>query len=483
MRATQIALLAVVIIVAAGFAMLADHLLRDVEAENYQATEEVMVDMAQILAAVVEEQVTDTGVIQTDALAAAMPRALERSFYAPIFDLAKSHVTASIYITDAAGKIIYDSEDPSRVGQDYSQKRDVLLTLRGLYGARSTRIIPEDSATSIMHVGAPIKHKDLIVGSLTVRKPKIDQWEFIEAKRRNVRLSLMLISVGIALFVSAVLFWVMQPLRKLTAYAQALQRGERTSLPYLRSSQEVQSLANAMEEMRTELEGRDYAGRYIQTLTHELKSPIAAIRATSELLAEPNMEPAQRQRFLQSLRNETERTEHLIRQLLRLAEVERMKVLQSRQPVDLALIVASGMAELAPSAEAKDLKWKTQVPPAAVLPGDEMLLRRAVLNLLENAIDFSPAGADIDVELQHLGTELRLRVMDAGPGVPDYAQSRLFERFYSLKHQATGRKGSGLGLCFVKETAELHGGSVTLSSREPNGTVAELVLSAENHRG
>jgi two-component system, OmpR family, sensor histidine kinase CreC len=477
MRATQLALLAVVIIVAAGFALLADHLLRDIEAENYQATEEVMVDMAEMLAALVEQDIAADGRIELEALRIAMGSATERRLFAPIFELSKEKVTASVYVTDQKGVVIYDSDQGTLEGQDFSQKRDVLLTLRGIYGARSSRTVPQDSSTSIMHVAAPLHHAGKVVGVLTVRKPKMDQWAFIVKKRHSVQLSLLLISCGIVLFVCAVLFWVMQPLRRLTAYAQALQRGERTPLPELRSSQEVQALAQAMEDMRTELEGRDYAARYVQTLTHELKSPLAAIRATAELLAEDRMEPAQRERFLASLRSETERTEHLIRQLLRLAEVEQMKSLERVQSVNLGEVVEHAVSELHHAAQAKQLKCELQLPEQPLtLRGDEMLLKRAVMNLVENAIDFSPTAGTISITLSSGEGTAQLVIGDEGPGIQDFAQGRLFERFYSLKHQATGRKGSGLGLCFVKETAELHGGSIALSNRQPKGAEARLQL-------
>jgi two-component system, OmpR family, sensor histidine kinase CreC len=478
-RATQLALLAVVVIVVAGFALLGDDLLRDVEAENYQATEEVLVDMSQLLAALVESGVSPEGKMDLTLLEKAYPQVLERRFFAPIFDIAKSQVTAHVYVTDADGKVVYDSENSKRVGQDLAQKRDVLLTLKGLYGARSTRGDPADSSSSVMHVAAPIRQGENIIGVLTVRKPKIDQWPFVEQRVQKVRLSLLLIGTGIALFVSAVLYWVLHPLRRLTAYIQAVERGERPAMPSLRSSQEVQTLAIALESMRDELEGRDYASRYVQTLTHELKSPLAAIRATSELLAEGVADEPQRQRFLHSLRSETDRTEHLIRQLLRLAEVERMKSLPKPAAVDLVQVVQHAVAELGAAAEAKQVKLELAIAPdrPVMLQGDEMLLRRAVMNLVENAIDFSPSGSVVNVLLVDLVTEARLTVLDEGPGVPDYAQARLFERFYSLKHQVTGRKGSGLGLCFVKETAELHGGSVKLeNSTEGKGATAELEL-------
>jgi two-component system, OmpR family, sensor histidine kinase CreC len=477
MRATQVALLAVVIIVAVGFARLTYELLHDVEAENYRATEEVMVDVAQLLAAILEANAEQVGKLDSTVLEKAYPRALERRFHAVIYDKTKSKLTAHVYLTDGNGIVVYDSENKLVIGKDYSGRRDVALCLQGKYGARTTRTVANDAKTSIMHIAAPVMHDGKTIGVLSVRKPKIDQWYFVEQKQSAVQQSVLLIGSGIALFICAVMYWVMQPLRRLTRYILAVQRGERPAKPNVRSSQEVQTLATALEGMRDELEGRDYASRYVQTLTHELKSPLAAIRATSELLAEGNMEPAQQQRFLDILRIETDRSEHLIRQLLRLAEVERQKTLQTRVPVQFAQLVQQVIAELAPNAESKEVKIETELTEASLkVMGDEPLLHHAVTNLVENAIDFSPAQSSLRVQLKAEGTTVQLNVIDVGPGIPDYAQARLFERFYSLKHQVTGQKGSGLGLCFVKEIAELHNGGVSLKNHEPQGAIAELKL-------
>ncbi len=477
MRTTQLALLSVVIIVAFGFGLLADTLMRDIEHENFQATEEALVDMANVLAAVVETSSIKDHKIDPALLKEAFPRALDRKIDAGIFDLHKTAVNTHVYVTDDRRRVLFDSDGGKLEGQtlDYI---DVSRTLAGQYGARSTRTNRNDSSTSVLHIAAPIREEGKIVGVLTVRKPKLDQWFFVQQRRTKVQISTVLIGTGIALFVGAVIFWVLRPLRELTAYVQAIQRGERAPAPVLQASSDVRDLAMAVEDMRDELEGRDYAATFVQTLTHELKSPIAAIRATAELLAENNMDAEQRRRFSQSLRAETERTEHLIRQLLRLAEVERQKALQVRAGADLACIAQQAMHELESMAAAKQVRVTAAMPEAgqAVIQGDEALLRRAVMNLIENAIDFSPAGGEISVEVTNNDNHHVLTIRDHGPGIPEYALPRLFERFYSLKHKETGRKGSGLGLCFAKEAVELHAGSISLTNCDGGGAIARIEL-------
>lgn len=478
MRVTQFSLLAVVIIVATGFGLLADHLMNDLERETYQATEEVLVDMANVLAAVVQAGVKDHQLDPT-VLREAYPLALDRRFNAAIFDLEKNHVGTHVYLTDTSGVVVYDSDNDLHTGLDLSEYRDISLTLAGKYGARSSRYIRNQSNTSVLHVAAPVYDTDgaKILGVLTVRKPKVDQWFFVQQRRSRIQISTLLIGAGIALFIGAVLYWVWQPLQRLTAYIQAIKRGERPARPDLRQSMEVNTLANALEDMREELEGRDYAATFVQTLTHELKSPLAAIRATSELLAENTMDEAQRRKFTENLRQECERTEHLIRQLLHLAEVERQKSLQKRDEFSLLDVIVRACKEVDAAAEAKGITWN--IAPSldsSLVHGDEALIQKAVTNLLENAVDFSPPNEEIKLSLSMENEQHRLTIEDHGPGIPDYAVPRLFERFYSLKHKQTGRKGSGLGLCFAKEAAELHGGTLTLRNGEQGGACAELVL-------
>jgi two-component system sensor histidine kinase CreC len=476
MRITTFSLAAISLVVTVGFMLLIENSLRDLPNQNFQATEETLVDTANILAALSESHVHD-GVIDTAFLRKALPKALERHLHATIFNLDKNSVGCHIHVTDAKGIVVFDSDHGRLEGQDMSKFNDVLLTLRGLYGARSTRSDEKDEMSSVIHVAAPIRDGENIIGALVVRKAKLDQWHFIESQRNNVIISSALIGFGIAAFCAAVLFWVLRPIRLLTAWTQAIAEGKRVPLPYLGGGLEVRALGTAIDNMRTELDGRDYATSYVQTLTHELKSPLAAIRGTAELLQEENMPAVDRTRFLANLQAEADRSERLLRQLLRLSEVERRRSLQQKTTFDLRQTLAAALHETHTAADAKDVQIST---PTEDLPlqveGDPALIRRALVNLLENAVDFSPDGSDIEIAIHTEGGNIITTIRDHGPGIPDYAQSRLFERFYSLKHQQTGRKGTGLGLAFVKETADLHHGSVAISSHPEGGAEAIFTL-------
>ena len=115
-------------------------------------------------------------------------------------------------------------------------------------------------------------------------------------------------------------------------------------------------------------------------------------------------------------------------------------------------------------------------PPASTVTGEPFLLRQALGNLLENAIAFSPQGGQIDLTVEAAPGSARIRVRDRGPGVPDYALGRVFERFFSLPRPDGSAKSTGLGLSLVREVAALHGGSASLSNHPEGGAVAVLEL-------
>ena len=112
---------------------------------------------------------------------------------------------------------------------------------------------------------------------------------------------------------------------------------------------------------------------------------------------------------------------------------------------------------------------------AATVEGDAFLLRRALANLVDNAVDFSPSGGVVTLGLQRRGRSVDLVVQDHGPGIPDYAEDKVFEKFYSLARPGSRKKSTGLGLPFVKEIAELHLGRVTLKNAAGDGAVSGAV--------
>ncbi len=467
--------LALITLFACAFYYLFNKLQESVERQYLEAVEEPMVDAAHLFASVAELHLDAGGGIDAAPLRDAFSAAHGRRFEAQIWDLLKTRVGMHLYLTDAEGTVLFNSDAGTDEGADYSWRRDVSLTLKGGYGARSTRTDEADDDSSVMFVAAPIRHRGEIVGVASVSKPQAAVFAFRDDTERRIDLLLRGALATCLLGATFIVGWFLRPVRKLTTYARAIRRGHRVPVPKLASG-EMRTLAAAFEEMRDTLEGRNYIETYVSSLTHEMKSPLSGIRGAAELLAEDGLPPGRRAKFLANIRAESDRLGHIIDRLLALSELEAKKSIDASGPVDLAELLQRVAADHAAALEAKDLHLQIDTAAGSSIEADAFLLEMAAANLLQNAIDFSPRGGRIDIATQRAGSSLKLHFDDRGPGVPDYARERAFDRFFSLVHPDTGRKSSGLGLCFVREAAELHGGSAALEPRPGGGTRATLTL-------
>lgn len=444
-----------------------------------QSLEEVLVDTANLLAEIVKEEVAQ-GAVSDGEFAADMNAFSLRNIDAVIWFLKKRDPNLIVYITDTSGTVLYDSRGRD-TGKDYSSWNDVYLTLRGEYGARTTREDPNDEFSSIMYVAAPVAVDGRLVGVLTVGKPSITVQPFVEAAIRNVRekgVWLLLASLMLGLLLA---WWLTQSIRRLTRYAHAVQQGERVQVPRLRE-QELAQLAGAMEDMRTELEGKHYIENYLHTLTHELKSPLTAIQGAAELLDE-DMPRERQRRFLDNIRNESQRLREVVDHLLNLASLEKRRGLEQVEQVFLAPLVDSLCADKSAILAKNDLTMNADIDAACSVEGERFLLQQAISNLLDNAIDFSPPGTAIDISVSREQGDWRLAIRDHGPGIPEYALERLFERFYSMPRPDSGRKSTGLGLSLVREVAQLHGGDIVVENHPEGGALARLILPAQQLHG
>lgn len=436
-----------------------------------QSTEETLVDTANLLAEILRDEVKN-GSLAQGRLPELLKAYGQRQPQAQIWGVEKRAVSHRIYVTDARGIVLLDSSGVA-VGQDYSRWNDVYLTLRGEYGARSTREDPADEDSSVMYVAAPIKDGEKIIGVVSVAKPNQSLQPYIERSQRRLGwLGAGLIVLGL-LIGGALSWWLSGSLRQLTRYAGAVSRGERAELPELRGG-ELKQLAAAVQKMRTELEGKAYVEQYVHTLTHELKSPLAAIRGAAELL-EGEMPAEQRQRFVANIASEGARLQQLIERLLNLALVEQRQGLEERVAVDLHGLAEELLQAQAARIQAAGLRMENAIPPGLLVQGERFLLRQALANLLDNALDFTPAGGLLRFSAETRDGRVELALYNQGAAIPDYALPRLTERFYSLPRPASGRKSTGLGLNFVQEVALLHGGELALRNVE-GGVRASLHL-------
>ena len=442
-----------------------------------QAMEDTLVDTANVLAELAANDVK-TGTIQTGNFAQSLIKYQSHATKANIWGIRKQSADYRVYITDINGTVIFDSANLA-LGQDYSKWNDVYLTLKGKYGVRSSpAVLGEENGDTIMYIAAPIKDGNNIMGSLTVAKPNRTLLPFIErAQNKIIRWGALLL--GISLLIGLLFTWrFTRKINALREYAIKVTKGEKATPP-TSSNDELTELAKAMQTMRSELDGKQYIQDSVQHLTHELKSPITAIQGALELIS-PNMPAETQAQFLAQIKTQSDRIQNIIQNMLGLATLEHQQQLQHVTTVNLNNLVQTQITHLAGKAAQSKVQFKFSPIQPIEIQADTFLLGQAIHNMLENALDFSPANSEINIATEVNQSHIKLTICDAGDGIPEYALNKVFEKFYSLPrpqntHNA-GQKSTGLGLNFVQEVVKLHGGTVMLENIQlQNGTLSGAI--------
>lgn len=496
-----------------------------------QSAESVMVDMSHLLASEVEKQlltnipnadITTTNkstsptitldtlykpsnkdnsdtIIDPSSVKQLFTRMKARDIEATIYKITKKTIESDIYITDHNGIVIYDSTGKA-LGQDYSQWRDVRLTLEGGYGARTSFIDQAKTADDdekIMVVAAPINANEQIIGVLSVVKSikSLEGHLETESKQlKNYALFLVMLAIVIGYLFS---IWLTKSLQKISTYAQKLAQGGLTKQPRFWDNR-LDNLCSSVTTMRNQLDGKEYVENYIHSLTHELKTPITSIRGASELLLE-DIPQQEQQRFIRNIHSSNHRMAQLVDKMLSLAKLESQTQVLELVQFDLNDALKRLLEERQASISNPQIHITAPERPYHVF-GDRLLIRQALANLIDNALAFCPSDNKVIIDFGSFShalsnntnanhSDFSLSVFNQGDRIPDFALSRLYERFFSMpsshkRHASLTAKSTGLGLSFVHEIMKLHQGEVVIKNhqidQQTSGVLAILKWSKPN---
>ncbi len=452
--------ISIILVLSLGFWGYGYWLMKEIRSQYAQSMEDSLVDFSNVLASYLSAQ-SQNGRLNFKDFSEAFRNFGKLKFKAKIHGVLKDSSPIHAYVTDAKGIVVFDSRTSENIGKDYSQWNDVYLTLKGKYGARSTRTDSKDPLSSVYFIAAPIVYTGRIIGVVSVIKPEQSLQKFISQGREKFFSIGLLVVLTASLVAVLFSYWLTRPIRSLLQYAKEVTGGGKARPPKT-SSPEFDNLGQAFDEMRISLEGKKSVENFVQHLTHELKSPLTAIQGAAELLQD-EMPGDKRKLFLSNIQAETGRAHKLLEELLAVAELESRSALKNIERFSVTEI----LHHLAKSFSALIEKKKIQLNIAIkgsnhFVTGERLLIQQTLSNLLINAIDFSPAEGAIDIELDSDDRHLLVSIKDQGPGIPEFAQAKIFEKFFSLERPGTGKKSSGLGLSFVVEALSLHGGTITL---------------------
>lgn len=220
---------------------------------------------------------------------------------------------------------------------------------------------------------------------------------------------------------------------------------------------------------------------FLLSVTHELKSPLAAIKLSVQTILKRTLEPKQQQSFLQNSLKDIERLDDLVENMLLATKIENKSYSFPKSSFNLSELVEKVLDRLQIHA-CSSQTIKGTVSPNIYLMGDSFAMNSVLTNLIENAVKYSPACAEVAVSLRADDEHIYMSVSDHGRGIPEEEKNRIFDKFYRIGNEDTRQeKGTGLGLYIVKQVLKMHQGSIKVLDNEPSGTIFEITLN--NYHG
>jgi signal transduction histidine kinase len=211
--------------------------------------------------------------------------------------------------------------------------------------------------------------------------------------------------------------------------------------------------------------------------SHELRTPLTAIKGQAEVALQRDRNPEAYRQSLAAIDNEADRMIRLTASLLNLARADSGQIPITLESVDVAEVIGAAAEQARPAAEQRRVRLILNSAPQVRLAGDKVLLIQLTLNLLDNAVKYSPPGGEVTVGCENNDSEVVLRVRDTGIGIEPDAITHIFDRFYRVdRARSRAEGGAGLGLSISRWIAEAHGGSISVQSEPGKGSTFSVRL-------
>ena len=290
-------------------------------------------------------------------------------------------------------------------------------------------------------------------------------------------LEMMLFSIVMAL----ALTWffgrrALDPLRKVIDATRQVAAGDFNVRVQLKGVGELQELSQSFNKMAQELASIEtMRGDFINNISHEIKTPLMSLRGFAKLLRDGDLTPGEREEYLNIIITEAERLAALSTKTLTLSKYEHVEILADRAPFRLDEQIRRTVALAEPLWAAKEIDADVELE-EVTFNGNEDLTQQIWMNLLDNAVKFSPRGGKIRIRLRRQDDGIVFTIQDQGIGMESREQARCFDKFYQ-SDASHANAGNGLGLAIVKRIVELHGGSVEVRSAPGQGSTFTVHLS------
>ncbi len=366
---------------------------------------------------------------------------------------------------------------PAAPAGDTRRLADRLLA-EGLRGATHVETALVRDGAAVFAVATPIRHEGRVAGvvAMTSGAGEIDALLRAQlGQLMELAAVAVVVSIGLSLVLASA---IATPLAQLSAAAETGRMREagrvrtgRIRIPDMTARpDEIGRLSGALRGMVSTLYDRiDANEQFAADVTHEIRNPLASLRSAAGALRVVG-DAERRARLLDVIDHDVRRLDRLVTDISDASRLDSDLVREEEEPFDLGALLGNLSAHLGAEARGRGIDLAADLPAGPLRVGGlESRLAQVFVNLIGNAVSFCPPGGRIDLRARRHGDRVRVTVTDTGPGIPDAALSRIFERFYSERPEGQFGNNSGLGLAISKQIVEAHGGAIWAENITPPG--------------
>ena len=379
---------------------------------------------------------------------------------------------AYIAVMDQAGNVMTNSQTAYNEDPEFMESlngEEITEAFQRILAGETIRLRTESGEAPTFTVGVPYVRDDTVTGAVFIRT----RAQQIESGLAEILGRIVLLAAGVlALSGVAVFLFVrrrLKPLKQLEAAAAAIAEGDfSVQVDEKKGDRELRELSSAFNTMTKKLQGVETGRReFVANVSHELRSPITSIRGFAEGMADGVIPEDEQPKYLRLVADESRRLSGLIDDLLALSRLERDDAKPEMTTFDVNEMLRRAVIRRMNDLEAKKIDVSCEFETdSCMVRADSDRIEQVVINLLDNAIKFTPEGGSISLESAVKDGTAEITVRDSGSGVAPEDRDKIFDRFFTADRAHTAGKGTGLGLSICKRIMEMHGQSIRLLDTE-----------------
>ena len=374
-----------------------------------------------------------------------------------------------VLVTDSVGKVLYDTRETNSAAGQYVFYSEVVQALLG-YDMFSSRF---ENGAFRSRCAIPVLYQNSIIGAVFAYEYDTEQAALLLELQSNIKVMSIVAAVFVVVLSAVLSRALTRQIRELLQAIRQVRAGAYSHRADIRGHDEIAQIGHEFNSLTDRLQKTEESRRrFVSNASHELKTPLAAIRLLSDsILQTDNIDPETTREFVADIGQEAERLSRITEDLLRLTRLD-SDIMDQAVAEDVVPVLQRVLRTMDLLAEERGITISFRTEEGCFVRSTRDEIHQIIYNLVDNAVKYTGDGGRVEATLRHGGDQVILKVADNGVGIPPEDLPRIFERFYRVdKARSRAAGGTGLGLSIVRDTVVKRGGTVTAANRPDRGAV------------